>query len=436
MDITLIGTGYVGLTTACCLADLGHRVLCLDWDLAKIDNLRKGVISFYEPGLQDLFQRNLTRLRFEGDYPKELPPIRFLINTVGTPSDPLTGSPNLSGLYQSLSHIIPHLDPIAIILLKSTIPVGITRSLISKLSPQLQTPENQLYFQPEFLAEGSAIRDVMFPHRIVLGCHQELGEVPDFLFDLYPFLKDQNIPILTTTYETAELTKYAANGLLASRLAFINEMAGLCERTGGNIETLSKAVGLDPRIGPFFLKAGPGFGGSCFPKDLKALDHLYDKHSIPGYLPKAILTSNTHRQHHLADRIIHALHAPGDSSPSPKTIGVFGLTFKAGTDDLRDAPSLSILPYLHEAGLILKAYDPTHPPQNHFPYASLVSNAWEAIENTDALLILTEWPEFLTLDLKKVRDKMSHPFIIDYRNLFNPRKLQALGFKTMGVGMS
>lgn len=428
LKVAILGAGYVGLTTACCLSDLGHQVVCIDSNAAKIQALKRKIVDFYEPGLQDLLEKNWSRLSFAHEY-ENLQNIDVLICTIGTPSLDSSGKSDISGIFQAFDAVSDLLPSQITIILKSTIPLGVSRQLYEKIA----MPGRQFYFQPEFLSEGRAVNDFFMPSRVVLGCFD--GEMCDldFIQRLYPFLKNNQIPVQITDYESAELIKYTSNGLLAAKVAFINEVANLCAVAGGNFEDVAEGVGADPRIGSAFLKPGPGFGGSCFPKDLRALSSFYRDAGLPGILSESILESNKAHQVYLAQKIIDTMAREYLENP---TIAVLGVTFKAETDDVRESPSLTILPLLQRQGINLKVYDPygMEKVKAYFPEAEFLSCASDAIKGSHALLILTEWSEFSNLDLRQIRDEMPHLSVFDFRNILDVQVLKKLQIPSVRMG--
>lgn len=437
MRITIIGTGYVGLVTGACLADFGHQVTCIDSDSSKINSLRTGHIHFYEPKLQSLVIQGIERhqLDFSDNLLQNVSEAELLMIAVGTPTDSLTGGADLSSLYEAIFSAIPHLPEFCPIIIKSTIPVGASRQLLILLQELHPKKSFTLIAHPEFLREGTAIHDFYNPARLVIGMNEPKSGDLRVLFDiLYSPLIEKNVPVLFTDFETAEIIKYASNGFLATKIAFINEMADLCEASGGNIQQVAEGMGLDPRIGNQFLEAGPGFGGSCFPKDLMALTHLTYKLGVPCRLSEAVYASNIDRKNALSRKIIRAL----GGCVQGKTITVLGLTFKANTDDMREAPSLTLIPALQTAGAKIQAYDPAgmEQAQLYLENITYATTPYMAALGAEALVILTEWPEFFQLDLNRIAQGMKNPLIIDLRNLIDDIAAAEAGFTYVSVGRS
>ena len=437
MRITIVGTGYVGLVTGACLADFGHQVTCVDSDSVKLNRLKGGRIPIYEPGLETLVLQGLERnqLNFRNSLSESLSEADLLIITVGTPTESLTGGADLSCLNEAIFSAVPHLPEFCPILIKSTIPVGTSRGLLALLNERYPNRSFKLIAHPEFLREGTAIRDFYNPARLIVGLAESgCDDLNNFFDNLYSPLFLKKFPLLFTDFETAELIKYASNGFLATKIAFINEIADLCEATGGNIKQVAQGMGLDPRIGNQFLEAGPGFGGSCFPKDLTALSHLAHKLGLHSRLIEAVFASNEERKVALCPKIIGAM----GGCIRGKIIAILGLTFKANTDDMREAPSLTLIPALQEAGAKIQAYDPAGMEQArlHFEDISYGANPYDVAVGADALVILTEWPEFSHLDLNRISQGINIPLMIDLRNLIDETAAIDAGFTYVCVGRS
>lgn len=435
MHITIIGTGYVGLVTGACLADFGNDVTCVDVNSTKIDLLKKGHVPFYEPGLEELVRQGLSsdRLTFQSHLPDALTGPELLILAVGTPTDPLTGGANLTFLYNAIFEASDYIPETCPILIKCTIPVGTTRHLLELLKDRHPHKSFRLLAHPEFLREGAAVHDFQNPARLIIGMSDpKSGALQHLIQTLHSPLIDKKVSLLITDFETAEIIKYASNSFLATKIAFINEMADLCEATGGNIQQVAHGMGLDSRIGEKFLEAGPGFGGSCFPKDLKALTHLTHKLGLPGGIPEAVITSNEHRKMALSHKIIQAMGGCIEG----KTIGILGLTFKANTDDMRDAPSLTIIPVLQEAGAQIRAYDPAGMDQAQLMFENVeyTKDSYDTASGAHAIVILTEWPEFHQLTLDRLSQNMIIPLMIDLRNIFEAEEVATSGFTYVSIG--
>ncbi len=438
MRITIIGTGYVGLVTGACLANYGHHVTCLDANGAKITDLQKGKTPFHEPGLEELVRLGLLsqELAFETILPENsLGPLTTtdtLIVAVGTPTDFLSGGTDIRPLYNAIMEAAPHLPNSCSILIKSTIPLGTTRDLSICLKNIHPDKSFKLLAQPEFLREGTAIEDFNNPARLIIGTQDDQDQIQALVHALYPPLIEKDVPLLITNYETAEIIKYASNGFLATKIAFINEMADLCEATGGSIQQVSQGMGLDPRIGKDFLEAGPGFGGSCFPKDLRALAHATHKFGVSGKIAKATLKSNIRRKESMSKLIIDTMG--GDVQG--KTITILGLTFKPNTDDMREAPSLIIIPALQEAGAIIQAYDPAGMIQARGSLRDIhyASDPYRAADGAHAIVVLTHWDEFRHLDYHRLFQTMTFPLMIDLRNVTVRVDAESAGFRVRSIG--
>jgi UDPglucose 6-dehydrogenase len=450
MNVGIIGSGYVGLVTGTCLAEFGCSVICADKDLQKIDRLSRGEPTIFEPGLAELLRRNLAagRLRFTTDVPEALRESLVVFVTVGTPPRG-DGSADLQYIEDVARLIGKHLDGYKVIVTKSTVPVGTgrwLRGLIEEELPVTDTGERPVFdvvSNPEFLREGAAVEDFLRPERVIIGT--ESAQAAAILQDLYrPFYR-VDVPVVTTTVETAELIKYASNAFLATKISFVNELSGLCEAIGVDVGVVSHAMGLDQRIGPRFLQPGPGFGGSCFPKDLRALVQVATAHGVPLSMAETALRVNQQHRRRMVAKIVRATLGPTAKAWDPtsrepvlagRAIGVLGLAFKANTDDVRDAAALEILPRLVQLGAQVRAYDPAAMEQAapHLSGVELVADAYEAVAGADTLVILTEWPEFRALEYARVRAAMRGGVLIDLRNILDPGRMRVLGFRYEGVG--
>lgn len=430
MKIIFIGTGYVGLVSGAAMAKLGHEVLCVDNDQAKIHDLNKAVIHIYEPDLTELVRQKLTQeqLIFKNSLAENLSFSQVVFIAVGTP-EALDGSADLSYIYQVIDEIISSAQEQKLIVIKSTVPPGTCKKLQQYL---FDAGTNHIILtNPEFLREGSALHDFLHPTRIIVGienqdCHKIIDEI-------YHPLTKQNYPLIKTNLTTAELIKYASNSFLATKISFINEMANLCEATGGDISALSYGIGLDPRIGKEFLKAGPGYGGSCFPKDTSALAHIAREYQQPLTIIESVVKSNYNRKYIMLEKIKKSLG--GDVKE--KVIGILGLAFKAGTNDVRDSQALEIIELLLDEGALIKAYDPISIKEAQKLLKDEVqfcTDSYKTASNADCLVIVTEWPEFSKLNYKKIYDLMMHPIIIDLRNILNPLEIRNHGFKYDSIG--
>jgi len=434
MKIGMIGAGYVGLVSAACFSEFGVDVVCIDKDAERIDGLNSGKCPIYEPGLENLIASNVNsgRLRFTTDLVEAVSGADAVFVAVGTPSRRGEGHADLTYVFAAAKEIAEALDGYAVIVTKSTVPVGTGREVkrvIMETRPDLQF---DVASNPEFLREGSAIGDFMRPDRIVIGT--ETKRAREVLSEIYRPLFLLETPIIHTELETAELTKYAANSFLATKITFINEFASLCEQVGADIQDVARGIGLDGRIGSKFLHAGPGYGGSCFPKDTLALVKTARDFNSPIRIVETVVAINEERKSAMADKVIEACGGSVDG----KTIAILGLTFKPNTDDMRDSPSLVIIDKLQKAGAKVQAYDP----QGMAEAASLLKDVkfyegpYQAMEGADALAIVTEWNAFRALDLNRVKTLLTHPVLIDLRNIYNPREMEQSGFIYYSVGRS
>ena len=413
MRIAMIGTGYVGLVSGACFSEFGVHVTCVDKDAGKIERLKKGEIPIYEPGLDDLVARNVAagRLSFTMDLKEAMQGVDAVFIAVGTPSRRGDGHADLSYVFGAAEEIAQHLDHYTVVVTKSTVPVGTGReveAIIRRVRPEA---EFDIASNPEFLREGSAIGDFMRPDRVVIGATSE--RAGDVMRRLYRPLYLIETPIVVTSLETAELTKYAANTFLAAKITFINEIADLCEKVGANVHDVARGIGLDGRIGKKFLHPGPGYGGSCFPKDTLALVRTAQQVGSPL-------------------RIIAACGGSVDG----KTVAVLGVAFKPNTDDMRDSPSLDIVPALQAAGAHVRAFDPAamHEAEKLLPGVEWAKNAYGTLEGADCVAILTEWNEFRALDLRRVKSMLKRPVMIDLRNIYNPEDMAKAGFTYSSIG--
>lgn len=433
MNITMIGTGYVGLVSGSGLADFGMHVMCVDKDAQVIDKLNRGEIPFYEPGLEELVARNVKngRLSFTTDLRVAVERSLVIFIGVGTPDDG-TGKPDLSqveGVAKELAHII---DDYKVIVIKSTVPLGTSRRVKEMVQANLKKGLTvDIVSNPEFLREGSAIEDFMRPNRVVLGSDSQKALA--IVKDIYRALYLIETPFVMTNLETAELIKYASNSFLATKISFINEVAAICEKVGADVHHVAKGMGLDKRIGPKFLHAGPGYGGSCFPKDTLAFAHLGRSLGSPVSIVEAVISVNREHRERMINKIEVTL-----GSLEGKIIGILGLTFKPNTSDVRESPAIDIVQTLLKKGSKVKAYDPAG--MSEFKKVveseelSYGNNAYEVAEGADALVFLTEWNEFRNLDLNKIKSLLARAVILDLRNIYEPELMTELGFKYIGVG--
>ena len=432
MRVTVVGTGYVGLVSGACFSEFGHHVTCVDKDASKIDRLNRGEIPIYEPGLQKLVETNAQagRLDFTLDLKSAVVGADAVFIAVGTPSRRGDGHADLSYVYAAAEEIAAALDGYTVIVTKSTVPVGTgaeVERIIRKARPDA---EFDVVSNPEFLREGAAIEDFMRPDRVVIGTDSERAR--DVMRELYRPLYLIETPMVFTQRQTSELIKYAANTFLATKITFINEMADLCEALDADVQDVAKGIGLDGRIGRKFLHAGPGYGGSCFPKDTLALVRTAQDVGSPLRIVETVVDINARRKKAMAQKIIQAC----GGSVKGKTIAVLGLTFKPNTDDMRDSPALDIVPALTEAGAAVRAFDPKGMDEAKHMISGITwcAGAYEAAEGADALAIITEWNEFRALDLKRLKAALKAPVMIDLRNIYNPHDMAEAGFDYTCIG--
>lgn len=432
MRVAMIGTGYVGLVSGACFADFGHHVTCVDKDASKVETLQTGGIPIYEPGLDLLVQRNVRegRLHFTQDLTDAVRDADAVFIAVGTPTRRGDGFADLSFVYAAAKEIAEVMDGYTVIVTKSTVPVGTGDEVERIIRETCPDADFAVVSNPEFLREGAAIDDFKRPDRVVVGTNDERAR--NVMHELYRPLFLNETPIVFTSRRTSELIKYAANAFLALKITFINEMADLCEGVGANVQEVARGVGLDNRIGSKFLNAGPGYGGSCFPKDTLALVRTAQEFKSPVRLVETVVDVNDKRKRAMADKVIAAC----DGDVSGKTIAVLGLTFKPNTDDMREAPSLEIIPALQEAGARIKAFDPagTVEAEHHFKDVEFTSGPYFCVEDADALVIVTEWNEFRALDLGRLKELMKAPVLVDLRNIYRPEEMSAAGFKYSSIG--
>ena len=432
MRITVIGTGYVGLVSGACFSEFGVSVVCVDKEEAKIARLQRGEMPIYEPGLESLVAANVAagRLSFTTELKPAIAGADAVFIAVGTPSRRGDGHADLSYVFAAAEEIGGALTDYTVVVAKSTVPVGTGRQVAAILRRVCPGGQFDVASNPEFLREGSAIEDFMRPDRVVIGADSERAQA--VMRQLYRPLYLIETPMLFTDIETAELIKYAANAFLATKITFINEIADLCERVGGDVQDVAKGIGLDGRIGRKFLHAGPGFGGSCFPKDCRALVRTAHEAEAPLSIIETVVQANERRKRRMADKIIAAC----GGTLAGKTIAVLGLTFKPNTDDMRDAPSLEVLPRLAAAGAVIRAFDPEGmaEAQKLMPNLTYCNDAYETMVGAEALVLLTEWNEFRALDLVRVGQLLVNPLVIDLRNIYQPQEMAAAGLYYISVG--
>lgn len=431
MRIAMIGTGYVGLVSGACFADFGHEVVCIDKDASKIERLKKGEIPIYEPGLDVLVNGNrfAGRLSFTTDLAEGMKGAQAIFIAVGTPSRRGDGHADLSYVYAASEEIADLLEDYTVIVTKSTVPVGTGDKIEELIRNRRPDADFDVASNPEFLREGSAIEDFKRPDRVVVGAETE--RALDVLRQLYRPLNLNETPMLCTQRRTSELTKYAANAFLATKITFINEIADLCESVGADVQQVAKGIGLDGRIGSKFLHAGPGYGGSCFPKDTLALLKTAEDFNSPMNIVKATVETNNNRKIQMAQKVLDAI---GDVKG--KKLAILGVTFKPNTDDMRDAPSLDIIPALQKAGALVHAYDPEGMEEAKplLPDVHWETNAQDTLRDAEALVILTEWNEFRALDLSQIKEMLARPLIIDLRNIYAVREMQDAGIAYHSIG--
>jgi UDPglucose 6-dehydrogenase len=431
MHIGIIGTGYVGLVTGACFAEFGLSVTCVDKDEKKINSLKKGAVPFYEPGIDELVKRNIKHgnLKFTTNIGKAVESSLVIFIAVGTPRRG-DGSADLKYVEDVAREIAGHMDEYKVIVTKSTVPVGTGEKLREIISRNLKGRiDFDIVANPEFLREGSAIEDFMRPNRVIIGAKSQ--QAIAIMRDLYKPLYLIETPIVITDIETAELIKYASNSFLATKISFINEMAGLCEKVGADVHMVAKGMGLDQRIGPKFLHPGPGYGGSCLPKDTNALLRMAEEHDIKLEIVDATIRVNENQKEQMVRKIIGAV-----GGLKGKTIAILGLSFKPNTDDIRDAPSLFIIRSLLREKAYIKAYDPISMKEAEkiLPQVKYCKDAYDAMKGSHALVILTEWNQFRTLDLERIKKLLKEPFFFDFRNIYDPQRLREKGFQYYCVG--
>jgi UDPglucose 6-dehydrogenase len=431
MNICVVGSGYVGLVTGVCLADFGMHVVGVDKDHAKVEALSRGKVPIYEPGLETLVQKNMEegRLRFTTELGSAIEEAQVVFIAVGTPPK-LDGSADLTFIREVASSIAQHLNGYKIIVTKSTVPIGTGRMIEAIVREGAGSRHKfAVVSNPEFLREGSAIEDFMHPDRVVIGTKDP--RAAELMKDVYSPLAAADVPFIVTDVETAELIKYASNGFLATKISFINEVAQICEAWGANVEVVSKGMGLDNRIGPKFLSAGPGYGGSCFPKDTRAVAQIARDQGLEFRIIEAVLEVNEVTQKRMIAKIETAL-----GEIAGKTVAVLGLSFKPNTDDMRESPALPIVQGLLDRGATVRAFDPEAMEgcKPLFPAVVYCENAYDTAEGADALVIVTEWNQFRKLELDRLMELLREPLVIDLRNLYDPEKMAVAGFHYISIG--
>ena len=432
MKIAMIGAGYVGLVSAAGFSEFGTEVVCVDKDASKIATLRNGGLPIYEPGLEDLVARNVEagRLRFGTDLEEAVAGAEAVFIAVGTPSRRGDGHADLSYVYDAAREIAAAIGGYTVVVAKSTVPVGTGREIEAIIREANPAAEFDVASNPEFLREGSAIADFMRPDRVVIGAGSVRAR--DVMRKLYRPLYLIETPILFTRRETSELIKYAANAFLATKITFINEIADLCEKVGADVHQVARGIGLDGRIGPKFLHPGPGYGGSCFPKDSLALIKTARERDTPLRIVEAVAAINATRKRAMAQRVIEAC----GGGVKGLTVAILGVTFKPNTDDMRESPSLEIVPMLQDAGAKIRAYDPEGMAEARplLPDVTWCGGAYDALIDADAVVVLTEWNQFRNLDLDRVKALMKAPVFVDFRNIYSPREMAGAGFSYTSLG--
>lgn len=432
MKIVIVGAGYVGLVSGVCFADFGHDVICVEKDQRKLEMLKLGKVPIYEPGLENLLTKNMDakRIRFSDDLSGALSGAEIVFIAVGTPSRRGDGHADLTYVFQTAEEIADTMQPDTVIVIKSTVPVGTNRKVAKIIEARRPGVAFHSASNPEFLREGSAIEDFMRPDRVVIGVDSQRAE--DVLRRVYRPLNLRETPILVTDLETAEIIKYAANAFLATKITFINEIAELCEKAGGDVQQVANGIGLDSRIGKSFLHAGPGYGGSCFPKDTKALVQTGREAGAIQSIIETVIRVNEERKIAMAQRVIAAC----GGTVSGKKIAVLGVTFKPNTDDMRDAPSLVIIPELQAKGATIHVCDPKGA---HEGVALLADVTWEddpyvAAKDADAIVLITEWNAYRGLDIKRLTGDMKAPVFVDLRNVYSAAEMDGVEYYPVGKG--
>jgi UDPglucose 6-dehydrogenase len=432
MRIAMIGSGYVGLVSGACFSEFGVDVVCVDKDAEKIERLSRGEIPIFEPGLDDLVKSNIAagQLSFATDLAAAMKGANAVFIAVGTPSRRGDGHADLSYVYAAAKEIAENMTGYTVVVTKSTVPVGTGREVARIIKRTRPDADFDVVSNPEFLREGSAINDFMRPDRVVIGAESDRAKAA--MKQLYRVLYLIETPIMFTSLETSELIKYAANTFLAAKITFINEVADLCEKVGADVHDVAKGIGLDGRIGKKFLHPGPGYGGSCFPKDTLALVKTAQDAGSPLRIIETVVDINDKRKTRMADKIVAAC----GGSVSGKTVAILGLTFKPNTDDMRDSPSLAIVPALQKAGATVRAFDPEgmHEAAKMLPGTIMCKDAYDAMQGADCAVLVTEWNQFRNLDLARARKALKTPVMVDLRNVYAPAEMTAAGFTYSCIG--
>jgi len=432
VKICMIGAGYVGLVSSACFSEFGWTVVCVDNDAQRIEQLQKNIIPIYEPGLDELIAQSQKdgRLTFTGDLATAVSEADLIFLAVGTPMRRGDGYADLSYVYRAVEDLTPHLNGFTVITTKSTVPVGTSREIERRILALREDADIAVCSNPEFLREGSAIQDFTHPDRVLVGCDNDRAR--EVMESVYEPLTLRNAPLMFISRESAELAKYAANAFLAMKISYINEIADLCEHVGADVQEVASAIGSDGRIGSKFLHPGPGYGGSCFPKDVAALIRTAREAKTPLSLIEQVEKVNTERKIAMISRVEKAV----GGKVRGKTIAILGVTFKPNTDDMRDAPSLVLIPMLLERGAIVRAYDPKgeETARGQIEGVEWYKSALEAVEGADAAVVLTEWNEFRGLDLGALREAMRGDILIDLRNVYSPQSAREAGFQYSSIG--
>ena len=432
MKLAIIGTGYVGLITGACFAEFGYQTVCIDKDQDRINELNNSKCPFYEPGVDTLLDKHLNKtklLSFSNSLSKSISDADIIFITVGTPSKRIEEEADLSYVWDVAEEISNHVSKYCIVVTKSTVPVGTTKEVKSIISKKINEKDFDVVSNPEFLREGSAINDFMRPDRVVIGCENKKSE--DMMRDLYRPLYLLETPIVSTTVESAEIIKYASNSFLATKISFINQVADLCEKVGADVQDVAKGMGIDKRIGNKFLHAGPGYGGSCFPKDVKAFIKTAQKYDVDLSILSSVDSFNEERVNKITNNFFSRANLiKGDQ------VSLLGLSFKPNTDDVRDSTSLKIAKLLQDKGIVVKSYDPEamDNAKKENTELQLCNSAYVACEDTKAIIIGTEWNEFRALDFLKIKRSSKNLVIFDLRNIYNPKEIKNLGFQYFGTG--
>ena len=432
MKLAIIGTGYVGLITGACFAEFGYQTVCIDKEAKRVEELNNSQCPFYEPGVEDLLDKHLNKtklLSFSSSLSESINDADIIFITVGTPSKRIEGEADLSYVWDVAQEISHNINKYCIVVTKSTVPVGTTKEVKNIISKKISEKNFDVVSNPEFLREGSALNDFMRPDRVVIGCENKKSE--DIMKELYRPLYLIETPIVFTTIESSEVIKYASNSFLATKISFINQVADLCEKVGADVQEVARGMGIDKRIGNKFLHAGPGYGGSCFPKDVKAFVTTAEKHDVNLSILSAVDKFNEERVSKITNKFISKANLKkGDQ------VSLLGLSFKPNTDDVRDSTSLKIAKLLQNAGIGIKSYDPEAMDNAKIENAEIIlcSSAYEACKDTKAIIIGTEWNEFRALDFLKIKKSSNNLVIFDLRNIYNAKELRDIGFQYFGTG--